>query len=1143
MAKCVYILRTPGGEKIIIPADFGSLELDDDKAIELINNYKSAKPSERNDALNELVSYIKENTKVTKINKYVIEDALNKDKISDIIKEINQQLEYSTTYKDFSKALKNYLYKNPEKYNEINERINRRLLPSDFKNLDTNKVLGVTSLNNEISKLDLLINENRTQGFDYTFLDNIKKFLEALHTSRVLNKDKNVLISFSTEYGLKSINVDEYSFFKEDNPSSLFLSLFKRAGNSVDTDSLNNILVRYKITPVKTSKEFFDNVAEEAINPSMFEKLLESKENNKIVSEIIKLVTNRLDSTNSLYSTTKSVFQNLNPNSYGYNVIREIINQQQFLEMEKAFSSEYNVDKIKSYAEAINLFDYTKAKDDLFSEMIKLDNVDYKYIVQNVSIGKDLLMVPRVDETGKKHFNPYIIQNIFPKNNGVYIVSLYKDQEGNYKYFKKAYLPGDELFIRKRENPKIPYDPDAEILTNDNLVELRRNFKYLSRNDLQEFIKDNAMIGDKTDIGTVVGVYPAYLYVKSGDEFIKQAYSDVKNFNSAKLGELYKVYSNVLKNFNYNAYTEIRDVNLISKDDIIVDPTSTIKNKAVVVYSNPDYVFIIVGNDNKRYIKPISRIELRDSKAWMHSNAVFTSNERKEIIDNVNTSSISARTLSSFFDINKATKGDYFYGKLNGTTVYGKIVDKNKGIIFTDTSKVYETVDISNISNIQFYTPRDISSPYTVHILRVNNWKVTPKPIGIAEQETNLVEVKYIIPNDVDENSLVFFPTGYANIGRYIDKYTDIPRGYKDITNYVKATFFKIIDKNTKLYVTDLNGSRKYQRNLSDLRKITDFNKIPIEEKERINPLKKGVYFTIAEHGSLSDTMYRVMEDVGDEIIAHTNRTNDKGDIITVERIFSKRQLYQTPIKINGKDTTPDGAIYNLYLQSGNSKTNVLLKAAGGILSHDEILNVAGMQDLLDKMKTYFGNYGIDVDISNDSKEFKNNQFAKIKTEVVDDKLKTSILLNGNKGTKSDLVHENLHIFLTLLRYSDYSTYGKVIDSVLGKNENEEDISEREEQFVKAIVNALQGDYITNFLDKADIVAQQLYNVIKKINPDFSLNIERAINNPEELFKSSLKDIFNYKSDISSPYYNVRLIDSEASFREWAKNKIILKCD
>jgi hypothetical protein len=289
--------------------------------------------------------------------------------------------------------------------------------------------------------------------------------------------------------------------------------------------------------------------------------------------------------------------------------------------------------------------------------------------------------------------------------------------------------------------------------------------------------------------------------------------------------------------------------------------------------------------------------------------------------------------------------------------------------------------------------------------------------------------------------------------------------------------------------------------------------------------------------------MYRVMEDVGNEIIAHTNRTNDKGDIITVERIFSKKQLYQTPIKIDGKDTTPDGAIYNLYLQSGNSKTNVLLKATGGILSHDEILNIAGMQDLLDKMKAYFGNYSIDVDISNNSKEFKNNQFAKIKTEVVDDKLKTSILLNGNKGTKSDLVHENLHIFLTLLRYSDYSTYERTIESVLGKNENEEDISEREEQFVKAIVNALQGDYITDFLDKAEIVAQQLYNVIKKINPDFSLNIERAINNPEELFKSSLKDIFNYKSDISSPYYNVRLIDSEASFREWAKNKIILKCD
>ena len=403
--------------------------------------------------------------------------------------------------------------------------------------------------------------------------------------------------------------------------------------------------------------------------------------------------------------------------------------------------------------------------------------------------------------------------------------------------------------------------------------------------------------------------------------------------------------------------------------------------------------------------------------------------------------------------------------------------------------------------------------------------------------------MKYIIPNDIDENSLTFLPTGYADIGKYIDKYTDIPKGYKDITNYVKTTFFKINDKNTKLYVIDLNGSRKYEVDLTGLRKIVDFSKIPIEEKERINPLRKGVYFNIVERGRLSDTMYRVMEDVGDEIIAHTNKINDKGDIITIEKVFSKRQLYQTPIKVDGRDTIPEGSIYNLYLQSGNSKTNVLLKATENILSHDEILNVAGMQDLLDKMKAYFGNYGIDVDISNDSKEFKNNQFAKIKTEVVDDKLKTSILLNGNKGTKSDLVHENLHIFLTLLRYSDYSIYERTIESVLGKNENEEDISEREEQFVKAIVNALQGDYVTDFLDKAEIVAQQLYNVIKKINPDFSLNIERAINNPEELFKSSLKDIFNYKSDISSPYYNVRLIDSEASFREWAKNKIILKCD
>jgi hypothetical protein len=1141
MAQCKYILRTPGGEKIEIPADYGSLE-SNEKTIELINTYINSEPSNKESALSELINFIKDETKVSKINRYDIKEILDKTSSApNVIKSINKYLEGKATYNDFSKALKNYLYKNPEKYDEINNRINRRPLPSDFKNLDTNKVLGLSSLKNEISYLDMSINEARTQGFDYTFLDNIKKFLDAVHLSGFLNKNKNVLISFSTEYGLKSINVDDYSFFKAGNPSSLFLSLFKRVGNSIDVNLVNEILERYKLPLVSTSKEFFDNVADDAVNPSMFEKLLENKENNKIVSEIVKLVTSRLDSTGALYSPTKSVLQNLNPNSYGYNLVLETIAQQQFLEMEKSFSSDYDRDKIISYSENNGIFEDSRAKDDIFSEMIKLDSIDYKYVIQNVTPGKDLLMYPRVDSKGIKHYNPFIIQHIYPKDTGVYIVGLFKKPDGNYEYFKKSFTvdsPDSEIFIRKKENPKIEYNPNVEVTVNDNLVELRKSFRYLSKNDLQNFIKDNAVLGDTTDLGTVVGVYPAYLYIKSNkDTFIKQPYSAVKEFNSSKLAELYNESTNLIENFDYNAYTEINNYDIISKDDIIVDPTSNMKSKALVVYSNPNYVFIIVGNKEKRFIKPISKDSLREnnSKAWLHSYASFTANERKEIIDNINIKSLSSRTLSSFTDINKIERGDYFYGKLNEVTVYGKVLDPyaKKGIIFSDSRKVYDVVDITDISNLQFYTPRNIASSYAMYITRINSWKVEPKPTSIINTESDLVEVRYIVPESVDENNLIMLPSGYANIGRYIDKYTEIPKGYKDITDFIKTTFFKITDKDVKLCTTDLNGSRKYERNLDGLRKISEFNKIPVEQKEKIDPLKKGVYFSTVENGSISDILYRVMDVVGDEVIAQTNKINSNGDLITVEKVFSKEQLYKTPIIEDGREKTLDGSIYSLYLQNGNNKINVLLKATNGILSNEQILNISGMEDLLGKMKEHFSQYGINVEETSDNKEFKNNQYAKIKTDIDENgNLKTSILLNSNKGTRADLVHENLHIFLTALRYSDYATYEKTIESIIGKNEDE-DLAKREEQFVKAIVSALQGDYITDFLNTSDnIVAKQLYNVIKKINPNFDLNLERAINNPEELFKSSLKDIFNYKEDISSPYYNVRLIDSEASFRE-----------
>ncbi|MDD4624109.1 MAG: hypothetical protein PHX40_01925 [Bacilli bacterium] len=625
MLNCKYIIRTPGGVKIEIPADFGRVELTDDIALNLLKQYnETTSTTEKKTILAKIVNHIKESTNINNINREDILNIINlnideknvEKKNKKIIRDINDYIEERANYNDFYKALRNYLIKHPEEYSNILDKIDKRPLPSDFKKLDTNKIIGSSNLNLEIKRLEQNISNLRTEGMDFTFLNNIKEFLNILKNEKFISANSNILMSFSNQFGLKSININEYSFFKAGNPSSLYLSLFKRIGNTVDINNLNNILRTNKLDQVQTSKEFFDNIFDDAIYPSKFEQLLEDKMNNKVVSEIIKLVSNTITNSDVFYNLNKSIIQNLNPNSYGFNLAQENLLQQQFLQVEKTFNTEYSKEMMKLDAEKFGIFEGS-VKDDYYSEMITLDpNIDYLTLVNMINKEKDLLMIRNeriIENITEVYFNPYIITNIFPRPEGIYIEGTYKNSKGEFDYYRKVFKKGESIMIRQREDPKIIYNKNKEVIVNDSTISYHINTKDTSLNDRQTFIKDLAILGDSTDQGIIVGVYPGHLLIKTSDgNIVKQTYSKVKKFNSSRLLEIDESNKNILDNFHYNSYTSIQNVDIISEGDIIEDPTSDIKKKAIVAFANRDNIFIIVGGD-KRFIKSISREEFEKS--------------------------------------------------------------------------------------------------------------------------------------------------------------------------------------------------------------------------------------------------------------------------------------------------------------------------------------------------------------------------------------------------------------------------------------------------------------------------------------------------------------------------------------------------
>ena len=340
---------------------------------------------------------------------------------------------------------------------------------------------------------------------------------------------------------------------------------------------------------------------------------------------------------------------------------------------------------------------------------------------------------------------------------------------------------------------------------------------------------------------------------------------------------------------------------------------------------------------------------------------------------------------------------------------------------------------------------------------------------------------------------------------------------------------------NSKLYVetNDSEGvTKSYKRNLYSLHQIQNFDKLDSDIKSELGILHAGVYFTTYTEKNIDSNIYRIME-VNDGIVtAQLNKISKTGELLTFEKQFKESDLLAT--KTATDTSNPVNSIAQLYLQYGESKFNLVTRTINENLTKEQVGNQKAINTVLNKMRDRFSTIGVQVEqVSAEEGNFEDGQKAKIETTEDGDRVVTKILLNKDTGLVDDLVHETLHVYLTLLRYSDPEMYTNLLNSVLSNIEGTDnlDVTEREERFVKAVSGSVQSGVDLLVDDLADFMVP-LMTAIKVLNPDADIDITKAVNNPLSELTKPLRSIFNVSIDNSHPMYNLSLITTEPAMRE-----------
>lgn len=1156
--SCYYIIKAPNGGDIEIPANFGKIDPDVTTS-EMLSQLRSwsgkdltdPQKIERDKLANDLVINLQKLTP-NDISNQIIKNIVitNLDNIDKIIPSINTLIESLGSYTNINDALNKYRLKKKGNIEKLFEQLNKPLKPKYFKGLSMDGILGATNLKQEQNRIRGKIQENIEFGLSSTIPASVDTFMNSVLNGR--NKQykqlfkSNVLLGSSHNYNGRAWNIDGFTFFNNNDDLSLFLGVFKRVGSDVQKEELYPILTEFnkaiqfrkygKIDLVSEeefdSTSFFNGELDEKgkLIPSVFDQILDLSKADvarPYITRILKAVADHIQPNNpALFKSIQTLFWTLNPEKYGADALRRELLQEQFTNNEVKLDQQY-----KNRLRATSL-EQMKNKEDFFSANEEIITDLFQQASNKITINQDLV------KFGTDEKSPFgIVTGIFPRTNGVLIYGVRQNQFGEPEVLKQLFTQGKEKIIYKnREDSKDTYDQTELVTPNKSglVVATKTTFP-------QELIKRIINKGDRVNGDLlVVGVHAGALLVKSNKNVLTYlGFNKVKLMISAQAQEDMEM----VKRTNPSKYIPITDGNVLSNGDLFIDPGTDFYKQ--VLYSDEENVYSWVQQTGKdAVIKATPRVEIK--KGLVYSFGGITGEELRNISIELTQVGRSNATMSTFNNTSVAKNDDYFVITDDKNIKIGKVTDNtsNKGIVFNPKTARAEPIIYTN-TDIQFFTNRDISSNFSLTISRVNDWKITSLSEESAKENPKYKEAQYIIPSNVSIDSLVLLPSGYANIGKFRDMNAQIAPDERVVTNHI----LKLMQASgqdiagTKLYLetSDPEGkSGYYQRNLYALHRINNFDSLGLDVKNELNVIQPGTYFSVYNDKNIDSNIYRIIGVNNGVVTAHLNKFSKTGKIITVEKEFNVSDLLAQHVV--GQPATIN-SIAALYLQYGNDKFSTVIKAINEKLNISEVRNEKEINTTIKKMKVAFKPIGVDVKaVSAIDGNFKDGQHAKIETTVVNGKPKTTILLNKESGVSSDLVHETLHIYLTALRYASPETYNTFLNSVLGEEGVDLDVTAREELFVKKVSTGISTD--TDFLkDNIQDFSVSLAAAIKTLNPDFDIDLTSMISDPLTILNTPLKDIFGVSLDNSHPMFNLSAIMTEPAMREWmTANEIILKC-
>lgn len=531
--------------------------------------------------------------------------------------------------------------------------------------------------------------------------------------------------------------------------------------------------------------------------------------------------------------------------------------------------------------------------------------------------------------------------------------------------------------------------------------------------------------------------------------------------------------------------------------------------------------------------------------ARLSSNDTSIADEYIDIEDQAGKVSKSS-SLSSFTDKSLAKKGDYFRDSRGNIS---KIVDIKIGKIVTRDSETGElSTGLLGNQIGTFYTKRDISNKFSPVSIRVNNFLVKPL-LGEFDNASDYAKAIYVVPKGSDISGLYLYPNNYANIGEYKTSKEFDPDYDTDITEKMIELVAKKLDIDASKVDLQIakEGENGYKNDLTAVNKVSKFTELPKDIKNALDPIQPGVFITIHDAASVNPNIYIVTAVSGDNVVIQTSKTNLKGDIITDQRVLSKEALLQG--KENPRDYPAKDSLSELYIPSNQPNSVTVIQAIEQKRSHEEILERNSLNTLITNMRNLFKRINLEVvEDTNNDENFQKGQKAKITTGTDG---KTKIVLNSAEGKYSDLVHENLHIYLTLLRYSNTEAYFTMVEEILRNDEDfikkngmDADVSVKEEWVVDKIVELSQGRNTFLYNNLKGFLHSMTDIITEYINPEYKFDLASVVHNPIEFLNKTMREFYGISKENSEhPFYNMGLLTAEPILRQWmARNDVKLKC-